>query len=77
MINLLEENELEIAGIMNYTGWLSPSILSKFKINTSQLNQIISKVKKEGVKRKGNIKAVLKYKQSRYENIEITMLKKL
>ena len=48
VINLLEEKELEIAGLMNYMGWSASFIWSKFKINASQLNQILSKVKKEG-----------------------------
>ena len=47
-INLLEEKELEISGLMNYMGWSASSIWSKFKISASQLNQILSKVKKEG-----------------------------
>ena len=51
VINLLEEKELEIAGLMNYMGCSASSIWSKFKINASQLNQILSKVNKEGVKK--------------------------
>ena len=74
-INLLEEKELEIAGLINYMGWSASSIWSKFKISASQLNQILSKVKKEGVKRKRNIKAAFKYKQSQYERREINYVK--
>ena len=56
-----------IAMLKNYMGWSASSIWSKFKINASQLNQILSKVKKEGEKLKRNIKAISKYKQSQYE----------
>ena len=56
--------------------WSASSIWSKFKINASQLNQILSKVKKEGVKKKKrNIKAAFKYKQSQYERSEINYVK--
>ena len=75
VINLLEEKELEIAGLMNYMGWSASSIWSKFKINASQLNKILSKVKKEGVKKKRNIKASFKYKQIQYERREINQVK--